>query len=169
MSPEIIRAHCIFQEVPMQFEDANIQNLISEFKAFSVEGFNIFGTGQDNLPHVVCVCSNKQFARAIQSLLTTARRAQTLQVVAAEINSNCYLTPMLLADGKLALVASVIDDAVWKDGNEVEYDGLELQLGSPEYENLVSHFVVMHPSEPTLHVYEDSLTDPIDPKDEFPF
>ena len=52
----------------MQFEDVNIQDLISEFKAFSVEGFNIFGLGEDNLPHIVCVCPNKQFARAIQSM-----------------------------------------------------------------------------------------------------
>lgn len=97
----------------MQFEDVNIQNLISQFKDFSVEGFNIFGTGDDNLPHIVCVCPNKQFARAIQSMLTIVRKTQTLQVVAAEINSSCCLVPMLLANGKLAFVASVIDDAVW--------------------------------------------------------
>ena len=155
----------------MQFEDINIQNLIAEFKAFSVEGFNIFGIGEDNLPHIVCVCPNKQFARAMQSLLTIARKAQTLQVTTTEINSNCYLTPMLLADGKLALVACLIDDAVWKDGNEVDYDGLELHLGSLEYENFVSQFLVVResnsPSE--LYVYEDTLLKSHDPRDEFPF
>jgi len=103
--------------------------------------------------------------------LTIARKAQTLQVVTAEISSSCYLTPMLLADGKLALVASVIDDAVWKDGNEVEYDGLELHLGSSEYESFLSSFLVSSRDDSTseLHVYEDTLIDSIDPKDEFPF
>jgi hypothetical protein len=155
----------------MQFEDVNIQDLISQFKVFSVEGFNIFGLGEDNLPHIVCVCPNKRFARAIQSMLTIARKAETLRVVTAEINSSCYLTPMLLVDGTLALVASVIDDAVWKDGNEVEYDGLELHLGSSEYESFVSRFLVPSKDDSTseLHVYEDTLIDSIDPKDEFPF
>ncbi len=155
----------------MQFEDINIQNLIAEFRAFSVEGFNIFGIGEDNLPHLVCVCPNKQFARAMQALLTIARKAQTLQVVPAEINSNCYLTPMLLADGKLALVASVIDDGVWKDGNEVEYEGMELHLGTEDYERFISQFLTVCESDQAseLHVYEDSLLNSTEPRDEFPF
>jgi IS605 OrfB family transposase len=79
------------------------------------------------------------------------------------------VTPMLLADGKLALVASVIDDAVWNDSNDGS-DGLELHLGSSEYESLVSRFLVPSKDDSTseLHVYEDTLIDSIDPKDEFP-
>ena len=128
----------------MQFENVNTQNLLSQIKAFSVEGFNIFGTGEDNLPHLVCACPNKEFARAIQSLLIIAKRAQNLKVVNAVITSNCYLAPMLLADGTLALVAAVLVDAVWKNGNEVDYDEPELLLRSAEYENFVSRFLEAH-------------------------
>jgi hypothetical protein len=125
----------------MQFENENIQNLVSQHKAFSVEGFNIFGKGKDTLPHLICVCPNKQFARAIQSLLTIAKCAQELRVKDAAITSNCYLAPMVLADGRLALVATVVDDMVWKNGNEVEYDESELQLGSSAYEVFVRRFI----------------------------
>lgn len=51
----------------MQFENVNIENLVSDYRDFSVEGFNIFATGQDNLPHLICTCPNKDTARAIQS------------------------------------------------------------------------------------------------------
>ena len=159
----------------MQFENVNFQNLISQFKAFSVEGFNIFGTGEDDLPRLVCVCPNKQFARAIQSLLEIAKRAQTVEVVTAEIHSNCYLTPMLLAVGTLALVATVIDDAVWKDGNEVEYEDLELHIGSSEYQNSVTRLLGAHRGVPpqndssTLHIYEDTIMHRDHGEDEFPF
>lgn len=128
----------------MQFENVNIQDLISQFKAFSVEGFNIFGIGEDDLPHLICVCPNKHFARAIQSLLTIAKRAQNLQAVTADITSHCYLMPMVLADGTLALVATIINDAVWNNGNEVEYDEPELLLRSAEYENFVRRFLEAH-------------------------
>ncbi len=141
----------------MQFENANIENLIAQYQAFSVEGFNIFAKGKDNLPHLICVCPNKPFARAIQALLIIAKRAQNLQAINAEINSTCYLAPMLLADGRLALVVTVIDDAVWKNGNEVEYDESELQLGSTAYEDFVKRFCsIQETGESTavLQVYE---------------
>jgi hypothetical protein len=131
----------------MEFENVNIQNLVSEFRDFSVEGFNIFALGKDNLPHLICVCPNKSFARAVQSLLRIAKYAQNLQAAQAEITSNCRLTPMVLADGTAALVATVIDDAVWKNGNEVEYEELELQLRSPQYESFVSQFLDVRESE----------------------
>ena len=131
----------------MRFENVNIQNLISQFKAFSVEGFNIFAKGKDNLPHLICACPNKDIARAIQSFLAIAKCAQNLQMVNAEITSSCYLVPMLLADGTLALVATVIDDAVWKNGSELEYDEQELQLGSLGYENFVRQFLDVHEQE----------------------
>jgi hypothetical protein len=125
----------------MEFENVNIQNLVSEFRDFSVEGFNIFALSKDNLPHLICVCPNKSFARAVQSLLRIAKYAQN------QITSNCRLTPMVLADGTAALVATVIDDAVWKNGNEVEYEELELQLRSPQYESFVSQFLDVRESE----------------------
>ena len=156
----------------MQFEDANIQNLMAQFQAFSVEGFNIFAIGKDNLPHLICACPNKQFARAIQSLLIIAKRAQNLQAPNAEINSSCYLAPMLLADGRLALVATVINDAVWKNGNEVEYDENELQLGSTAYKDFVRRLCsIQETGESTsvLHVYEDTQKLPPDSGEEFPF
>jgi hypothetical protein len=154
----------------MQFDKERIQNLIAPYHSFSAEGFNIFGIGEDDLPHLICACPDKETARAMCSMLAIAKSAQTLQVTTAEINSSCYLTPMLLADGTLALVASVIDEAVWKDGIEVEYDGLELHLGTPEYETLVSKFLTRQEDRATvLHVYEDTLMQAFDPTDEFPF
>ena len=56
----------------MQFDNPNIQDLVSQYRDFSVEGFNIFAMGKDRLPHLICVCPNKTFARAIQSVLTIA-------------------------------------------------------------------------------------------------
>jgi len=59
----------------MQFDNQIIQNLISQHKTFSVEGFNIFAQGEDNLSHLICACPNKNYARALQSLLTIAKQA----------------------------------------------------------------------------------------------
>ena len=160
----------------MQFENVNIQNLVTEYRDFSVEGFNIFALGKDYLPHLICVCPNKTFARAIQSLLAVAKSAMALEPANAEISSDCRLLPMVLADGRLALVASVIDNAVWKDGNEMEYDELELRLGTTEYQDFVSRFLVrdqplspQNHSTSVLHVYEDTLKQQKPPKDEFPY
>jgi hypothetical protein len=155
----------------MQFDQIKIQKLITPYKSFFAEGFNIFGIGRDDLPHLICACPDRDSARAIQSLLTIAKCAQTLQPTTAEIKSNCYLTPRLLADGTLALVAAVIDDAVWKDGNEVEYEGLELQLGKSEYQSFVSQFLIGQDEQATSvrRVYEDTLLISLDPKDKFPF
>src|SRR3972149_1060562 len=125
----------------MDLANLHLDSLISHFKDFVVEGFNIFATGKDNLPHLICACPNKDMARAIQSLLTIAKKAQSLQVVDAEITSHCYLSPKILADGSLAMVASLFDDAVWKNGDEVEYNKLELELGTLEYESFVQQFL----------------------------
>lgn len=125
----------------MQFENVNIENLVSGYRGFSVEGFNIFATGQDNLPHSICTCPNKDTARAIQSLLTIAKRAQTLQALNADVTSHCYLSPKILADGSLGMVATVINDTVYVDGEELEYNEPELLLGTSEYENFVSQFL----------------------------
>ena len=125
----------------MQFENEDIQNLISQFKTFSVEGFNIFAQGKDNLPHLICACPNKQFARAIQSLLVIAKCAQNLQGENADFTSDCHIAPTVIADGRLALVATVIDDVVWKNGSQVEYEASELQLGSSAYEEFIRRFI----------------------------
>lgn len=160
----------------MQFDDSNIQNLASQYRDYSVEGFNIFAMGKDHLPHLICVCPNKAFARAIQSLLTIAKLAHDLPKMNSEVNSNCVLSPMILADGTLALVATLINDAVWKNGNEVDYDELELQLGTRPYQDFVTQFISAlqdkaSPSAPTtvLHVYGNTIVNQYPPKDEFPF
>ena len=127
----------------MEFENEYLERLVSSFTSFSVEGFNIFALGEDHLPHLICACPNKDFARAIQSLLTIAKRAQTLQALNAYVTSHCYLSPKILADGSLGMVATVINDAVYVDGEELEYNEPELLLGTLAYENFVSQFLVM--------------------------
>src|SRR5690242_16752370 len=110
----------VFKEVSMEFQNQYLERLISRFRSYSVEGFNIFALGSDNLPHLICVCPNKDFARAVQSLLTVAEKANRLQAADAYVTSNCYLSPKILADGKLGLVATVINEAVYMDGKELE-------------------------------------------------
>jgi len=131
----------------MQFENESIENLVSNLKEFAVEGFSIFAIGKDDLPHLVCTCPNRDMAQAIQSLLSIASKAQTLHVVNAYVTSNCYLSPKILADGTLGMVATVINDAVYMDGKEVEYDEPELQLGTSEYEDFVSQFLDLNVKE----------------------
>lgn len=160
----------------MQFENIHIQNLISHFRDFSIEGFNIFAKGDDHLPHLICVCPNRNFARAIQSLLIIAQCAMNLQAENSEITGNCCLTPMVLADGTVALVATVVNDAVWEDGSEVQHDGKQLQLGSSEYKDFAIGFLAseeqaVRPRDLTtpLYVYEDTLMPQENAEDEFPF
>jgi len=131
----------------MQFENVNIEGLVSNYRNFSVEGFNIFALGKDNLPHLICTCPNKDIARAIQSLLTIAKGAYSLQVVNVYITSHCYLSPKILADGSWGMVAVIINDAVYVDGRELEYNKPELQLGTSEYENFVRQFLIMQEQE----------------------
>jgi hypothetical protein len=126
----------------MKFENQYLESLISSFRSFSVEGFNIFALASDNLPHLICVCPNKDFARAIQSLLTVAEKAKGLQALDAYLTGNCYLSPKILADGTLGLVATVIKDAVYLDGKELEYRELALLLGSQVYEAFARKFLL---------------------------
>ena len=126
----------------MEFQNQYLERLISSFRSFSVEGFNIFALGSDHLPHLVCVCPNKDFARAVQSLLTVAEIAKGLRPLDAYITGNCYLSPKILADGTLGLVATVINDAVYLDGKELEYRELDLLLGSPAYEAFAKKFLL---------------------------
>jgi len=126
----------------MEFQNQYLESLISSFRSFSVEGFNIFALASDNLPHLICVCPNKDFARAIQSLLTVAEKAKGLQPLDAYITGNCYLSPKILADGTLGLVATVINDAVYLDGKELEYRPLDLLLGTKAYEDFARKFLL---------------------------
>jgi len=126
----------------MEFQNQYLESLSSSFRSFSIEGFNIFALANDNLPHLICVCPNKDFARAIQSLLTVAEKAKGLQPLDAYITSNCYLSPKILADGTLGLVATVIHDAAYLDGKELEYRELDLLLGSQAYEAFARKFLL---------------------------
>ncbi len=128
----------------MNFENVSIENLASNYKDFSVEGFNIFALGGDHLPHLICVCPNKDFARAICAMLEIAEKARTLQALNVYVSSHCYLVPKILADGNLGMVATVIHDAVYVDGRELEYNEPELLLGTPDYENFVGKFLQLH-------------------------
>jgi hypothetical protein len=125
----------------MEFENECLERLIRTFNSFSVEGFNIFALGDDHLPHLICACPNKDFARAICTLLEIAKKAQMLRALNAYVTSHCYLSPKILADGSLGMVATVINDAVYVDGQELEYNDPELPLGTSEYENFVSQFL----------------------------
>jgi hypothetical protein len=125
----------------MEFENEYLEKITGSFHSFSVEGFNIFALGTDRLPHLICACPNKDFARAICALLEIAKRAQDLKVLDVVITSNCYLVPKILADGSLAMVASLCDETVWKDGEQLAYDEPELELGTPQYEKFVRQFL----------------------------
>jgi len=125
----------------MEFENDYLEKITGSFHSFYVEGFNIFALGADQLPHLICTCPNKDFARAICTMLEIAKRAQDLMALDAVITSNCYLVPKILADGSPAMVASVFDEAVWKDGQQVAYDEPDLELGTPEYEEFVQQFL----------------------------
>lgn len=125
----------------MEIENEYLEKITGSFHSFSVEGFNIFALGTDQIPHLICACPNKDFARAICALLEIAKRAQELKVLDVVVTSNCYLVPKILADGSLAMVVSLLDETVWKDGEQLAYDQPQLELGTPEYEEFVWQFL----------------------------
>lgn len=126
----------------MEIQNKFLESLVSSYRSFSVEGFNIFALGKDNLAHLICVCPNRDFARAIQSLLTIAEKAKGLHPLDAYVTSNCYLSPKILADGTLGLVATLINDATDLDGKELEYREADLLLGSQAYEAFAKKFLL---------------------------
>src|SRR6266516_2084691 len=108
----------------MLFDNNNIETLLSESKSFSLEGFNIFAIGKDDLPHIVCTAPNKSTARALHGLLEIAKKAHHLQGINGYITGDAALVPQVLANGHIALAASLIinDDTIFKDGVEVEIE-----------------------------------------------
>lgn len=128
----------------MNVDDRTIDEITDHFHSFYVEAFNIFALGDDHLPHLICACPNRDFARAICAMLKIAERSRDLKVVEADITSHCYLLPKILADGSLAMVASVFDEAVWVGGEEVLYEGPALEFGTVKYEEFARQFLLKH-------------------------
>ena len=125
----------------MNVDDRPIDKITDHFHSFYVEAFNIFALGDDQLPHLICACPNRSFAQALCCLLKIAERSRDLKIVEADITSHCYLVPKILTDGSLAMVASVLDEAVWVDGGQVPYYQPTLELGTSEYEVFVRQFL----------------------------
>ncbi len=126
----------------MRFTNTNIQELLEASKSFSLEGFNIFAIGKDDLPHIVCTAPNKSTARALHGLLEIAKKAQNIQGIDAYIAGGAELVPQVLATGHIALVALVITDGdtIYKDGIDVEFDaecGTCIEAGTPEYDAFI--------------------------------
>ena len=82
----------------MIFDNNNIEMLLSESKAFSLEGFNIFAIGKDDLPHIVCTAPNKSIARALHGLLETAKKAHDLPGINGYVTGDAALVPQVLAN-----------------------------------------------------------------------
>lgn len=126
----------------MRFTNTNIQELLEASKAFSLEGFNIFAIGKDDLPHIVCTAPNKSTARALHGLLEIAKKAQGIQGIDAHITGDAELVPQVLATGHIALTALVITDCdtIYKDGVDVEFGAkcsTCMETGTPEYDEFI--------------------------------
>lgn len=123
----------------MIFANNNIETLLSESKSFSLEGFNIFAIGKDNLPHIVCTAPNKSTARAIHGLLEIAKKAHDLQGINGYVTGDAALVPQVLANGHIALTATLIvnDDTIFKDGVEVEIEEGFIGAGTPAYDEFI--------------------------------
>jgi hypothetical protein len=123
----------------MLFDNNNIETLLSESKSFSLEGFNIFAMGKDDLPHIVCTAPNKSTARALHGLLEIAKKAHDLQGINGYITGNSALVPQVLANGHIALAATLIvnDDTVFKDGVELEIERKFIEAGTTGYDEFI--------------------------------
>ncbi len=75
----------------MQFENIDIEKLLNESHSFSLEGFNIFYIGKDNLPHIVCTAPNKSTARALHGLLEIAKKAHDLPEINGYVTGDAAL------------------------------------------------------------------------------
>ena len=123
----------------MQSENIDIEKLLNESQSFSLEGFNIFYVGKDNLPHIVCTAPNKDTGRAIHGLLEIAKKAHDLQGINGYVTGDAALVPQVLANGHIALaVMSIInDDSIFKDGVGVEIDREFIEAGTPAYDEFI--------------------------------
>jgi hypothetical protein len=122
----------------MLFE-TNIEKFLSESQSFSLEGFNIFAIGKDDLPHIVCTAPNKSIARAIHGLLEIAKKAGDLPGICGYVTGNAALVPQVLATGQTVLAVMTIlnDDTIVKDGVEVEINAQYLDAGTPQYDEFI--------------------------------
>ena len=123
----------------MQFENIDIEKLLNESQSFSLEGFNIFYIGKDNLPHIICTAPNKSTARALHGLLEIAKKAHNLLGINGYVTGDAALVPQVLANGHIALaVMSIInDDSIFKDGVGVEIDSEFIEAGTPAYDEFI--------------------------------
>ena len=123
----------------MLFDNNNIEMLLSESKSFSLEGFNIFAIGKDDLPNIVCTAPNKSTARALHSLLEIAKKAHDLQGIKGYVTGDAALVPQVLANGRIALAATLIinDDTIFKDGVEVEIEKEFIGAGTAGYDAFI--------------------------------
>src|SRR6266511_6256621 len=123
----------------MLFDNNNIETLLSESKSYSLEGFNIFAIGKDDLPHIVCTAPNKSTARALHGLLEIAKKAQTLQGINGYVTGDAALVPQVLANGDIALAVMTIinDDTIFKDGVGVEIDREFIEAGTAGYDEFI--------------------------------
>ncbi len=123
----------------MQFENIDIEKLLNESHSFSLEGFNIFYIGKDNLPHIVCTAPNKSTARALHGLLEIAKKAHDLPEINGYVTGDAALVPQVLANGHIALaVMSIInDDSIFKDGVGVEIDREFIEAGTAGYDEFI--------------------------------
>ena len=125
----------------MLFDNNNIETLLSESKSFSLEGFNIFAIGKDDLPHIVCTAPNKSTARALQGLLEIAKKALDLPGINGYVTCDAALVPQVLANGHIALTATLIvnDDTTFKDGVGVEIEDEFIEAGTAGYDEFIEN------------------------------
>ena len=123
----------------MLFDNNNIETLLSESKAFLLEGFNVFAIGRDDLPHIVCAAPNKSTARALHGLLEIAKKAHELTGINGYITGDAALVPQVLATGQVVLAAMTIinDDTIHRDGHIVEFDGEFIEAGTAAYDEFI--------------------------------
>lgn len=123
----------------MLFDNNNIETLLSESKSFSLEGFNIFAIGRDDLPHIVCAAPNKSTARALHGLLEIAKKAHDLPGINGYVTGDAALVPEVLATGQVVLAAMTIinDDTIHRDGHIVEFDGEFMEAGTTAYDEFI--------------------------------
>ena len=120
--------------------DNNIETLLNESRSFSLDGFNIFAIGKDDLPHIVCTAPNKSTARALHALLEIAKPAHDLPGILGYVTGDVALVPQMLANGHVALAATLIvnDDTICKDGVEVAIGGEFIEVGTPQYDEFIN-------------------------------